>query len=244
MPWEGGDKLLAYGCKASGTWRCIQHRRECPGADQEGGQGTLVIAVTCCRTKPGAAHTAPALSGQRCCWTLGDGQQEVSGSRLGLTPAKGQVRGGQSAKPPLAWPGPATAASIAGTSVAGGCEGAALSLPGPESSKFSVSKRTAENADYLYRPWRAGGWRETSSPVAICGHDQQRAGRQGTRAQTTHLSGASLNLTKSPLTPLPVTGSRAAAFSPPHSLKILWVTVPLVLSCPPRSGTLAHTQVP
>lgn len=43
-----------------------------------------------------------------------------------------------------------------------------------------------------------------------------------------HLSWVSFNLTKSPPTFLPVTGSRAAAFSPPCCVKILWVPVPLV----------------
>lgn len=43
-----------------------------------------------------------------------------------------------------------------------------------------------------------------------------------------HLSWVSFNLTKSPLTSLPVTGSRAAAFSSSCCVKILWVHVPPV----------------
>lgn len=63
---------------------------------------------------------------------------------------------------------------------------------------------------------------------------------QGTRARNHASVLGVLQPPRVPTDPLPVTGSRAAAFSPPCCLKILWVPVPLV---PQLSRTGTHTRV-
>ncbi|KAB1262494.1 hypothetical protein Cadr_000020869 [Camelus dromedarius] len=67
-----------------------------------------------------------------------------------------------------------------GTPVAGGVRGATLASPGPESPEFSLSNRTAENVDYLYRPRRLEG-RTAQSPYVGMNNGAQAC--QGARAQ-------------------------------------------------------------
>lgn len=174
------------------------------------------------------------LGGQRSCHAL-----EMDNRRSpGLTPAERAVRGHRAQS--LAWPDLTTPARVESTLEVGG-ERRATHGPPPAQSHLSSALRQLRMWTIYTSAAAVAGETSSWSPYVGMASSMQAARGQGPGPM--HLSWLSFSLTKSPLTFLPVTGSRAAASAPPCCVKIRRVPVPLVPELSPAHWTHsgAHT---